>query len=276
MTNSRSNDNSLDIQTSFNATILKSQLPDALIDIGESSIDELLDNTLIKQLPVIKTIAGIIQAGVNIHDRLFLKKLLAFLGGVKDITPEERKRMINEIDASQTYRLKVGEKLLYILDANKDYEESEDTTKLFCEFIKGNISYDQYLSATDTLNRISRIELNEFFDNYALLHFYNETKNIAHLTHTGLLNVSISQVEVEVSKDEPADYEEALNGERYDANVYGGDLELESSLTGKILFDVLANDLQKDKFKKARMAQEERQAKIFNEVRERRDKEKKK
>lgn len=265
-----------DVQASFSSTISNSQLPDALIDISESSIDVLLDNPLVKQLPVVKTIAGIIQVGINIHDRLFLKKIVVFLAGIKNISPEERKKTIDLIDNSQKYRIKVGEKLLYILDANKDYEESEDTAKLFCEFIKENISYDEYIGATDTLNRTSRTELNVFFDNYATLSYYGLSENLSHLTHTGLLNVSVSEVEVQVSKGEPADYEEALNGEKYEADVSGGELELKASSSGQILFRVLANTDQKAKLEKARIAQEERRAKFLKEVQELRDKDEKK
>ena len=59
-----------DIQKAFDETLQGSQLPDAGVDIVEASIDSLIDNDVLKEIPIVKTFVGLAQVGANINDKL--------------------------------------------------------------------------------------------------------------------------------------------------------------------------------------------------------------
>jgi hypothetical protein len=69
------NDN---IQNSFNTTLVDSNLENLGIDISELALDSVLKDGLLKDIPIVGTIVNFVKLGVNIHDRLFLKKYCHF------------------------------------------------------------------------------------------------------------------------------------------------------------------------------------------------------
>jgi hypothetical protein len=247
----------VDIQKSFDDSIRNSTLPDAAIDWSEAGLDALLKNELLKQVPIVKLFLGAIQTGVNVHDKLFLKKVVSFLQNIDDIGPAERDKMINEIDQSKKHRLKVGEKLLYILDTCNDHESSERIAILFKAFLKRKITYDQYLEAASIVARLSQKELDLFLSAY-YVYYIDDSAN--ELMHTGLVFSETEEVAVDLNKIEQADWDDPP--ERYEADVSGGEVTIKPTSAGEIVFEVLGIG------KKARLEQ-------IDEQRQKREAEKK-
>lgn len=226
-----------DIQASFSATIANSQLPDALIDVGETTIDGLLENPLVQQLPIVKTIAGLLQVGMNIHDRLFLKKILALLQGIDDIPEAERQKIIAEVDSSGDYQIKVGEKLLYIIDTCDDHTNAQNVSKLFAAMLKKQITYSQFMQAAQIIARISSSEIQQFIDAYRYRYIDGSAAN---LSHTGLTYSKTSEVEVEVDlkKVEQEDWDDSPEHYEADTNTTGGETVLYPTPSGEVIFDI--------------------------------------
>lgn len=223
----------MDIDKSFTESLKKSTLAAVPIDIAESTIDSLMSNSLIKEIPVVKLFVGLAQVGVNIHDKLFLKKILTFLQNIDVISIEDRNTMIDEIDSSKKYRLKVGEKLLYVIDSCEDYEASERVAKLFSAFLSKKINYDEYLEASSIVTRISNLELKLFIDSYDT---WSMTRTAKGLTHTGLVYSETEEVSVDLIKVEQADWKDPE--EHYEADVSGGDISIMPTSAGDIIYEV--------------------------------------
>lgn len=227
----------VDIQESFSKTISNSQLPDAFLDVGESTIDNLTDNPLIQQIPIVKTVLGLMQTGANIQDRLFLKKILTFLQGIEAIPEHERQKTISEIDLSEKYQVKVGEKLLYILDTCDDHTNAKNVSRLFAALLKKQISYSQYVGAAQIIARISQSELDQFLESYKY-HYLDSSS--ANLSHTGLMYSETAEVEVEVDLkkitqddwDDPEEHYEA------DTNTFGGEITHYPTPSGEVIFEI--------------------------------------
>jgi hypothetical protein len=226
----------MDIQKSFDESLLNSVLPDTAIDIADSSIDTLLSNELLKQVPIVKTFIGFVQAGINIHDKLFLKKILSFLSNIEEINPKKRRKMISSIDNSEKYRLKVGEKLLYVIDSCDDSEGAERIAKLFQAVLSKEITYEMYLEAAGIVARISNRELQLFLNSYNVLSM-EESAN--ELTHTGLVYTETEEVEVDLEKIEQSDWDDPA--EHYVANVSGGEITIRPTTAGDTLYKVFGS-----------------------------------
>ncbi len=223
----------MDIQSTFDDSLRNTALPDAAIDVAEASIDDLLDNELLKQIPIVKVFLGVTQAGINIHDKLFLKKILSFLSDIDGIDPKDRKEVINSIDNSKKYRLKVGEKLLYIIDSCDDYEGAERIAKLFRSVLNGSISYDNYLEASGVVVRLSTRELELFINSYKIGYMDEEASE---LTHTGLVFSKTEEVAVDLRKVTQDDWDDPE--EHYEADVTGGETTIIPTSAGDTIYEV--------------------------------------
>ncbi len=151
-----------DIQPSLSKTLKNSDLRGIAKDGTEIAIDGIIKDGLLKDIPIVNALAAIIKTGGAIKDYLFMKKVLSFFSEITDICPKEREKMIDQIDGDESYRLKVGEKLLYILDTCEDSEKSENTAILFKAWLQKKISYDEWIKGSSIINRITTSDLSYF------------------------------------------------------------------------------------------------------------------
>lgn len=142
------------ISNSFGQTLKDSNLQNVSIGIAETLSDSLLEDGLLKDIPVIGTIVGLGKTSIKITDLLFLKKVISFLSELEDISVDVRKEMIDKIDSSEKFRIKVGEKLLYIIDKCDDYENAQYVSKLFAGYLEKEINYPDFLRGAKVIERI--------------------------------------------------------------------------------------------------------------------------
>lgn len=223
-----------EIQSSFNRTLQDSNLLDFTTDMSELAIDQLIDEDVLREIPIVKSIVSLTKVGISIHDKLFLKKIITFMYGIKDIAPEKRLQMIRKIDSSKQYSIKVGEKLLYVLDTCGDHVIASNIAKLFAAFLSGKITYNQYLEAAPIVARLSENDLKIFLGAYAISYMRDASKE---LTHTGLVYFDIEQVSVDVEKREKEDWDDPK--ERYEASVSGGEATILPTSAGDTIFEII-------------------------------------
>ncbi|MDO8316598.1 MAG: hypothetical protein Q7T12_03650 [Flavobacterium sp.] len=149
---------------SLTETLKESDLKDVGVDIAETIIDSALQDGILKDIPFLGSLIGIGKTASKVKDVLFLKKVLYFINEIKNIPPEEREKVISEIDNSEKYRLKIGEKLLYILDKADDHEKTLLVGKLFSAFLKQEIDYDIFLRGSSIIDKSIIEDLNWFID----------------------------------------------------------------------------------------------------------------
>jgi hypothetical protein len=218
------------IQESFDKTLRSTNFQDIAIDISEITIDSLLKDGILKDIPIVGTLIHLAKLGVNIRDILFLKKMVSFMSGLKEILPAERSKMINKIDDSKEYRVKVGEKLLYIIDSCNDYENSENVSRLFKAYLKEKITYNEFLSSSNVIERIESHDLKWFLKNTRESMGVEEVGN---LISSGLFDLHYEQIDISVEDQD--DYE---SSDRYKTRVNGGETYLTISQVGEIILEV--------------------------------------
>lgn len=227
-------DEIVDLQQSFDETLNKSDLADISVDIAEVSIDSLLKDGLLKDLPIVGTMYSLAKFGANIHDRLFLKKILSFLRELQNVNPAKRQKIIEEINSSKKYRVKVGEKLLYILDSCDDHVTAENVAKLFDAFLKSEIDYDDFLDASSIIKDINQSDLTYFLELEGTKFPVDE---VGALIGTGLLYVEYEEVFVDVRDQD--DYKVLRDGgNKYVTEIDGGKMWAYKTNTAQVIEDV--------------------------------------
>ncbi|NPD47224.1 hypothetical protein [Lentimicrobium sp. S6] len=64
---------------------------DLSIDYSEIYIDDLIENETLKEIPIIKSIVGIVRTGIAINQFWFAKKLLTFISSFNDGSINQKK-----------------------------------------------------------------------------------------------------------------------------------------------------------------------------------------
>ena len=144
------------------SSIKSDYLQNISIDLAETFTDSMLEDGILKDIPIIGTIVGLSKFGINVRDRLFLKKVITFLLELKDIPSIERIKMISEIDNDPKYKIKIGEKLLYILDKCEDHEKAKLTSILFKSYIREQINYADFLKSAKVIENCFMEDLKNF------------------------------------------------------------------------------------------------------------------
>ena len=133
-------------------------------DIGEIMIDAVLDDGVLKEVPILGTIVGIGKCIKNVYDIRFAKKLIAFLVPIKDIPSEKRIEAIKNWEENENYRGKVGDTLLGMIERCDDVVKATWLSKLFYELVlKRNLSR-LFMRAEKTLSSLSVMDVQAFLN----------------------------------------------------------------------------------------------------------------
>lgn len=86
-------------------SIAKSSNSHNLVDkVGETALDAVLDDGVLKDIPIIGTALSLYKAGDSIRANLFAKKILAFLYEIEELSSEQRQQFIEK--TSLTLKMK--------------------------------------------------------------------------------------------------------------------------------------------------------------------------
>ncbi len=152
------------ISNSLEETLKDSDLQNVTIDLAETLTDTLIQDGVLKDIPVIGTVIGLSKFAISLNDRLLVKKLIYFISELKDVDQKKRSKLISEIDNSEKEQIKVGEKLLYIIDKAEDHLTAKYVAVVFKAFLNEEISYSDFLRCSTIIQKLLIQDLELFID----------------------------------------------------------------------------------------------------------------
>lgn len=139
--------------------IKSSDLPSLSKDFTEIAIDGLMDDGVLKDVPLVGSILGIINFGNSINKYLSAKKIYKFLFELHKIPQDKRIKKIEEINNSEKYQSKVGEMIFELLDRIESDGKPEIIGKLFAAVIEEKIDYNTFLKAAHVIKTVFYYDL---------------------------------------------------------------------------------------------------------------------
>lgn len=152
------------IENSFTETLNNSDLHNVSAGLAETLVDSILNDGVLKELPIVSSIVGLGKTAISIKNGLFLKKIIHFLTEINHIPLSVRKAMIDYIDSREDQKIKVGEKLIFILDKCEDYIDTKYIAQFFCAFLEKKITYEEFLKGSRIIQNIFIGDLEYFLD----------------------------------------------------------------------------------------------------------------
>lgn len=149
--------------------IKDSELPALAKDYTELVIDGVLDDGILKDVPLVGSVIGVMKFGNSLNKHFSAKKIYKFLYELHSIPLDKRIKKIEEINSSKKYQSNVGEIILEQLDKIESDGKPEIIGKLFCAFIEEEINFQTYLRLAHIVNKV-------FY--YDLVKLKESTKNL--------------------------------------------------------------------------------------------------
>jgi hypothetical protein len=113
-------------------------------DLLEVALDNILDEGIIKDIPIVRTIVGIYKATASIRDRALVKKLVNFLSSLSTVSQEVRQQFRAKMNVDEKFKCKVGEKLLLIIERLDDMGKPSLISLAFQAYMEEHIDFDMF------------------------------------------------------------------------------------------------------------------------------------
>lgn len=137
-----------------NSLILDSK--DIVIDYAELGVDSILKDGVLKDIPIVGSIATVFKFGKNIYDRNLLKQTLTFIEELNNGTVSEDKLIAykSTIENNPKKCEEELERILLYLNNFMDKEKSIRLSKIFKAYIRTEITWDEFCEYSEIINRL--------------------------------------------------------------------------------------------------------------------------
>jgi hypothetical protein len=177
----------------------------------ELGLDMVTDEGILKDIPIIGTLVKTAKVVGSVRDRIYLKKLIRFLGKVGETTQEQREKFIED-NCKNTKKFE--EAVLLILEQSDNMNKSALIGKVFKACILGRISYQDSLSLSCIVNKTLWQDLENMFQK----NFNEEMK--MRLCSCGLLNLDLRRRTFIDDTKVNTETKETIDGFNYCENSY--------------------------------------------------------
>ena len=137
---------------------------DTLIEIAEAGLDSVLNDGLVKDIPVINTLASLCKAGYNIHERNLIKQTAEFINAFNsgDLTEAEIENHKQDLEKDpRKVEREIG-RVMLLLSKNIDTKKSKVLGAFYRYYISGVIDWSEFCELSDVNSRM-------FISDYYLL-----------------------------------------------------------------------------------------------------------
>lgn len=166
-------------------------------DLIEVGLDTLINNEIVKSIPVLGLAIKVAYSVKSIGDRIFLKKVISFLNGLSHSSINDRLYIVEKIANNEKERTKIGENLILLIDRYNDLEKADLLAKFFSLFLEEKISSDAFLRIGNAIDFAYITDLKAFISNP------NKHNVQEGLIRSGLVGLSQTGISTTTAFNEP-------------------------------------------------------------------------
>jgi hypothetical protein len=175
------------ITDSFIQTVGDNGAKDILSEMGEITIDSIVDNDAINQIPIIGTLRSVYKIANSVSDYLFIQKLLKFFNELGQISEEQKEKMKSRIQSDVEYQDKVGDHLLEVISKIDDSGKPKLIAKLFRAYIDEKIDLQKFFKYSQIIN-------NSFLPDFMKIYKYYSGQTLSIEESSNLLSLGLLEI----------------------------------------------------------------------------------
>ncbi|KOP67212.1 hypothetical protein AMS62_19630 [Bacillus sp. FJAT-18019] len=175
--------NQLELRDSFTKSLFN-ESKDLNIDLSEVVIDNVLENDIVKEIPIVKSIVAATNMGLRIKERHFAKKSLVLLKQFWSSSIDEDKlnKFKSRLNIDSKYTAKVMEQLLIILDRYIEEEKAVIMGKLLASHVNDKLNEEEFFEYIIILDQL-------YVTDFKVLRmYYDKTKEIESTNKNKFIN----------------------------------------------------------------------------------------
>lgn len=136
--------------------LLGKSLGNEIIDFTEDTVDTLIENETIKNIPIAGAIIGFIRLGIAIHEKNLLKQTLEFINefNAGNIDKDKLNEYKEEIKSNPKKAEKKLGRCLIILNSTIEPIHSRMLGHLFKSYVNRSINWDEFVELSDAVHRV--------------------------------------------------------------------------------------------------------------------------
>lgn len=140
----------------FESSMFDSPLANIGMDFLELGIDSVLQDGLLKDIPIVGTIVSAGRFAQNVHDRNLLRQTLAFMQEYKQSGVASAKVEQHRLELREKPKMMEAElgRILILLNKNIDLIKSVYEARFYASFHAGQISWDDFCELCDITDRL--------------------------------------------------------------------------------------------------------------------------
>ncbi|MGJ8733529.1 MAG: hypothetical protein ACSHW4_10300 [Cellulophaga sp.] len=176
---------------------MNENLTNLLTDNSEIILDSLIDNEILKEIPIIGNSINIIRGIRSIRDNAYLKKVKVFIDNLGELSESEKNKLIEESKKDVKRRVKFGNAIFTTIEKSDSLIKIEYLALAFEAFLNNEFPESD-------LRHLCHIINNSFTDDLIDV-IENETPkgNLKFLVGTGLADVQYPKLTFDMDHTEP-------------------------------------------------------------------------
>ena len=152
------------VSASLMDTIKSSDMPSLAVDTAEIAFDSILEEGVLRDIPVVSAIVGIGKVRASIRDYLLAKKVLLFLQPLGEVPDEDRLAFAQKLEENPETKTHVGETVIMLLDRFDDFHKARWAGQLFSFVVAGRIQYKEFVRLNNSIDRAFISDLDQMLD----------------------------------------------------------------------------------------------------------------
>ena len=149
----------------FRDTVFNDDIKDLASDALEIGIDSVMENEILAEVPIVKSVIALGRTGYLIHERNLMKQTLNFVKGFNSGSIDENKlkQYRDKIYSDSAFAEKELGRIIIILNKQVEDYQSLVLGKIYSSYVNGNISWQKFCEYSEANERM-------FLTDYSLLH----------------------------------------------------------------------------------------------------------
>lgn len=183
---------------SMRESVFNGNIKDVGVDVMEIGIDSMMEDGILSELPIAKTVIAMCKTRMALKERNLIKQTIAFIHGFNEgnIDDDVRNEYRKKLETDSDYAEKELGRVLILLDDNIDTIKSVMLGRLYCAYVKGAITWEKFCEYAEVNRRM-------FVDDYRLLS--DSLKNARNISNQDKYKIGrLIGLGLVVEKDSPA------------------------------------------------------------------------
>lgn len=126
---------------------------DLIQEAAEFSLDAFLDDGLVKDIPVVGTVAKLYGLAVGVQGYVFAKKIRRFLTELQSIPREEREEFGKRLEADEQLRERTADTLISLLDKLDDLQKASLLARAFAGYVREEYDFPTFQRLAAAVDR---------------------------------------------------------------------------------------------------------------------------